>query len=573
MRKLLILSIIVLLVSSNIDSFSQNSMTGDGFGGRGWYVPHNYQVGSYSAYTVCGDSSQLYGWGNNSQGELGNGSSTFSTAVPVAAIGMTHVKFYTTGYISAAIKNDNTAWVWGGAAYGGPAFGFTATPHQLLSNVKFLDAGSTHVVFVKQDSTVWGAGFNIYGQLGNGTQSDTILIPVQMTGITGAVRAIAVRLATAILLKDGTVKLCGGGGIFQPTNSITPVTLAGLSNIIDLKGNAYGVFALDNAGNVFAFGTDSVHLGLGNSYTPEVIPPTKINFPAGAAPIVALSANDDGGIGMALDSNHNVYGWGEAGSGQLGISGGDANTPVLIATDAIDIFAGETFSYILKSDGTLWASGSSLNNGTGASIWMNLSNTQRYSFTKIDPTIAPMNLCAPKPYGVVPIRLLNFNCTAVGNNTNLSWVAAEEINADQYIVEYSRDGIHFQSISVIMAKGSSSNYQYVHQQVSDKAFYRLKMIDRDGSFSFSDIWVLKFEKKAGITIAPNPANETLALFHKNNTVVRSVQVLSMDGQAVMNVSNYHNGQVINISQLANGCYLLKVVYKDNEMELARFVKI
>lgn len=43
--------------------FAQNSMVGDGFGGRGWYVPHNYQVGAYSAYTVCGDSNQLYAGG------------------------------------------------------------------------------------------------------------------------------------------------------------------------------------------------------------------------------------------------------------------------------------------------------------------------------------------------------------------------------------------------------------------------------------------------------------------------------------------------------------------------------
>src|SRR5947209_10488017 len=80
-------------------SYSQNSMTGDGFGGRSWYVAHNYQVGSYSAYTVCGDNNQLYGWGDNLLGELGNGSTTH-TSTPVAAIGMTGVKFYTTGYIS-----------------------------------------------------------------------------------------------------------------------------------------------------------------------------------------------------------------------------------------------------------------------------------------------------------------------------------------------------------------------------------------------------------------------------------------------------------------------------------------
>ena len=42
-------------------SNAQNSMTGDGFGGRLWYVAHNYQVGAYSGFTVCDSNNQLYG--------------------------------------------------------------------------------------------------------------------------------------------------------------------------------------------------------------------------------------------------------------------------------------------------------------------------------------------------------------------------------------------------------------------------------------------------------------------------------------------------------------------------------
>lgn len=571
MRKsVLVLTALIFFFSSYL--FAQNSMVGDGFGGRSWYVPHNYQVGSYSAYTVCGADSQLYGWGNNSQGELGNGSSSVSTVAPVTVTGMNNVKFYTSGYISGAIKNDNTAWVWGWAGYGSPASGFTAMPHQLLSNVKFIDARSSHVVFVKQDNTVWGAGSNTLGQLGSGTEADSFFAPVQMTGITNAVRAIAIRLATVILLKDGTVKLCGGGGIFQPTNLITPVAVNGLSNIVDIKGNAYGVFALDASGNVFAFGLDSMHLGLGSSFSPTVVAPAKMNFPAGAAPIVALSANDDGGIGLALDSNHNVYGWGENGFGQLGISS-YPSTPELIATDAIDIFAGETFSYILKSDNTLWATGSSLNNNTGGSIWMNLSNSQRNSFTRINPTIAPMNLCAPKEFGVVPVKLSNFSCTANGNTAYLNWQSAEEMNADKYIVQFSNNGINFQNVTTINAKGFGSKYNYIHQQVEGTAYYRLMMVDKDGHFTYSQIRLLKFVNNTQFTIAPNPAKDVIYILTKSNAVVKSLQVISMDGQVVKFVNNYSNGQAINIASLSKGTYILKAKYKNGETEYRRFVKM
>lgn len=368
-------------------------MVGDGFGGRGWYVPHNYQVGSYSAYTVCGDSDQLYSWGGNNSGELGDG--TFvSSVVPVKVIGMTNVRFYATGYVAGVIKKDNTAWVWGSANHG-----FSTIPKQLLNDVKFLDGAISHIVFVKTDGTVWAAGENYKGELGNGLASPYgAQIPKQMTGITNAVRAIAVDKASIILLSDGTLKVTGGGGVFQAVNSTIPVAVNGVKDIVDIKGNTWSAYALDKNGNVFAFGQHPSFLGLGAVSDNAYIPPTKMTFPAGAAPIVALSSNCDGYSSLALDSNHNVYGWGSNFYGELGL-GNNSTTlyPTLITSNAVDIFAGETFCYILKSDSTLWASGQSAFNG---SIWMNLANFQRNVFTKIDPAIAPMNLCSPKIYGI-----------------------------------------------------------------------------------------------------------------------------------------------------------------------------
>ena len=411
----------LLLYLNTSVAVAQNSLTGDGFGGRSWYVSYNYQAGSYGAFTVCGDSNQLYAWGSNVTGELGNNTGV-STRLPVAVPGMKNIRFHTAGYFVAAIKNDNTAWAWGGPYFGG----VIKSPQQLLSNVKFADAGMSHIAFVKKDGTVWTAGLNAVGAFGNGVTNNVynfILTPVQMTGITNAVRVAAIGFdhlgdttidsgGTIILLSDGRVKISGGGKWFSNSQNLHPVTVPGLTNIVDIKGSTYAAFALNKGGEVFSFGRDDdpnfPNGILGIEPVPAVYsPPTKINFPAGAAPIVAISANTDGAHAFALDENGNMYGWGTNINGVLGI-GSTTNAimkPVFITSNVIDISAGETFSYIIKSDKTIWATGRSGGNfgpdSSFGSIWMNLHDSIRYAFTKIDPTASPMFLCSPKRFGNV----------------------------------------------------------------------------------------------------------------------------------------------------------------------------
>jgi alpha-tubulin suppressor-like RCC1 family protein len=565
----IILASLCILFFTN--SYSQNSMTGDGFGGRLWYVPHNYQVGSYTGYTVCGSNSQLYAWGDNQMGELGNGTFT-STDIPVAVPGMSDVKFYTTGYITAVIKTDSTAWVWG--------LGFPYSPTQILNNVHFADAGKYHVIFIKNDSTVWAAGTNESGQLGNGTilPSGVVTTPVNMTGVTNAVRVAAVgdiasSSASIILLRDGTVKVTGGNG-FQMTNSTIPVNMPGLTNIVDIKGATYAAFALDTSGNVFSFGEDCTSgiLGLGPGHSDcNFVLPTKITFPVGAGPIVALSSNNDGFSAMALDVNHNVYAWGNNNYGQLG-NGTLVNqsSPVLVANNAVDIYAGETFSYILKADNTLWAAGQSGRSAYFGSIWMNLPNVQRSVFTQINPTIPPMNLCAPK---VIPIQLLNFNCSVFDNRVNLVWASANESELDKFIIEVSEDGSSFQDIASIKSKGSNSTYNFVHINPRCSAFYRLRMIDKDGNYKYSEIRFVKLNLTANFTIVPNPAIEKVYIYKKNTLNIRSVQLMSVNGKLHKTIKNFNNGQAVNISDLPKGVYILKIISTDDSIEYAKFIKL
>ena len=553
----------------------QNSMTGDGFGGRSWYVAHNYQVGAYSAYTVCDTNNQLYGWGGNSRLELAMSSGIVGSSTPYALPGMAHIKFYTTGYLSAAIKMDNTAWVWGdGVSYSG----FSDIPVHILDNVKFVDGGSHHAVFVKSDSTVWGIGSNFYGELGNGTTSLLpVATPVQMIGINTAVRAVALGygsgMATLILMADGTCKLTGGDVIYTNTPHKIPTPLTGLTNIVDIKGGANSAFALTASGQVYAFGT-GYWGSLGIGQTTRAYSPVKIVFPNGAAPIVALSANNDGNVAFALDENGNVYGWGDNRVGQLGINFLTyLSSPLLIDTNAVDIFAGESFSYLLKADNSLWATGQSGWGGTGHSIWMNLNDSARNQFTQINPSIAPMYLCMPRNGGVFPITLKNFVCTRFGKTAKLIWNTENEKNFSRFILEYSSDGKSFESIATIFSRGSGSSYTFQHTPLNEVAFYRLKMVDKDGVIKYSDIRSVKFDDEAGLVVSPNPTINFFSIDCSDKTIIQAVHIYSLTGSHLKTISCYSRGQYISLLDFKPGTYVISVIDKNGKTYHEKIVKL
>lgn len=366
--------------------FSQNSLVGDGFGGRKWYEPTNFAVGSYSGYSICYDESpnQLYGWGNNSYNQLGLGIGVPGVHVPTAIPNMSDVKYFSAGYIMGGIKNDNTGWVWGN-----PILGY---PVQVITDAYFLDASSATISFVKNDGTVWSIGHNFYGQFGDGSNTDSYQIPKQMLGVTNAVRVANSPLVTIILKDDSTLMATGTNWsgalginpLVQQTN--TPLPIVGIPKILDIKSHATATIALAENGDVYFWGQDGI---FGLNHTPIKLPFSNI---------VAISGCDDGFAFLVLDENKNCYSWGQCNFGQCGfLPIPNPTTPILVATDVVDIMVGEWFSYIVKSDGSMWASGMSQN----WSIWLNLPDTQSHVFKKVDlssvPEACPIVFGKPEP--------------------------------------------------------------------------------------------------------------------------------------------------------------------------------
>ncbi len=133
----------------------------------------------------------IWAWGENTVGQLGNGTTT-NSITPVQVSGLTDVTAITAGI---ALKNDGTVWAWGGNTFGqlgvettetcidswGNTFPCSTTPVQIsvLTDVTTIAGGGFHTLAFKSDDTVWAWGYNKYGQLGDGTRIDSAT-PVQV---------------------------------------------------------------------------------------------------------------------------------------------------------------------------------------------------------------------------------------------------------------------------------------------------------------------------------------------------------------------------------------------------------
>jgi alpha-tubulin suppressor-like RCC1 family protein len=152
-----------------------------------------------NVYAIKNDGT-VWAWGSNTYHQLGN-NIDFSSNIPRQVIGISGVKTITGGFQhSLALKNDGTVWAWGNNSAGQLGNGaidsnsiYVHTPTKVLelSGVREITGGGTHSLAIKNDGTVWAWGYNLYGQLGNGTNTEFYTTPVIVTGTWQAMTSVA----------------------------------------------------------------------------------------------------------------------------------------------------------------------------------------------------------------------------------------------------------------------------------------------------------------------------------------------------------------------------------------------
>jgi len=186
----------------------------------------------------------VWAWGDNLYGQVGYGTWALTFSSPIQVAVLSDITSIAAGlYHSVAVKDSNTVWAWGSNSDGELGNGTTTnrnTPVQAivnfgspLTNVIDIGAGYYFTVALRTDGTVWTWGDNYYGQIGDGTNTDRAT-PAQVSGLSGISAVAAGGHMTLALKNDGTKWAWGDNyygqiGDGTTTRRTTPVQV-GVSN-------------------------------------------------------------------------------------------------------------------------------------------------------------------------------------------------------------------------------------------------------------------------------------------------------------------------------------------------------
>jgi hypothetical protein len=372
-----------------------------------------------------------------------------------------------------------------------------------------------------------------------------------------------------------------------------------LSNIwfLSIEGDNTGAGVIDEAINLSSFSLGSngcliVQEDGAVNYTPPVAPATTMvdngatNLENGSATFL-LVTNFTGGVGTDIDTNND---------GTVDV------TPWGAVIDAIAVEDAGTFqTYSSLGSGVsiprLFGMGApitavALCNNTELGSWIGVeltgaSNPGPYTFSNAwnasgSDVLSSLSIqillpgCAQN----LPVELASFETSWKQRDVLLAWKTITETDNDYFLVEHSTDGIQFETIGRVEGVGTTLEpqfYAFLHDQpVAEINYYRLKQVDLDGAFAYSDIQVIRQTTAAFNTwiVYPNPVADQL-LLHSTAASKEEVtaSILNHLGQN-LGTFRFSEGQEqieLQVASLAPGQYIL-VIQTGSTSEVIRWVK-
>ncbi|MDX2362575.1 MAG: T9SS type A sorting domain-containing protein [Crocinitomicaceae bacterium] len=454
-------------------------------------------------------SGEVFAWGDNEFGQLGDGTYSDESS-PQIVSSLSGIKtIATTEASSAAVSNAGELYVWGNNDQGQLGTGTTSVINfpflnTLIADVDSLAGGRNHFVILKNDGTVWTVGNNDYGQLG---QNNLV-------------------------------------------GSSTPLQVTGLGNIVSIGAGMYTSFAIDDQGDLYVWGNNnSGQLGL-NDLVNRLVP-TLHNLKR------VVSAQGGATHSIFLTSDKEVFTSGDNTYGQLGEGTTTSSVvPVQMLVDgAIQASAGEYTSLIRRSDNSVYVSGNN-----------DLNQLSATGSTVLVPELVP------DVEGVTFVEASNSSSHlifGVGNSCSSTSVVATELSAPAVTIITSGDtlwssavGQSYQWYLNGVLIPSATNQFHI---ATVTANYYVEVTYPNGCTVTSPVFyhnmVDLFElESVGFSYYPNPTNNVLNIVFSNGEMYDAdIRICDQTGRQIQRQKFVEtNHLVIELSDHEPGIYYLSI---------------
>ena len=170
----------------------------------------------------------------------------------------------------------------------------------------------------------------------------------------------------------------------------------------------------------------------------------------------------------------------------------------------------------------------------------------------------------------LPVTLTHFDVTKTEATAVASWATSSEANSDHFDVQRSGDHTSWASIGTVAAAFNSAalqDYSFTDSlPESGLNYYRLKMVDADGTFAFSKIRAVHFPEFAWAEVFPNPVEDQLSVIIRNNKVKR-FRMISLNGIVYINQPVTSRSFTIGMKTYPTGMYSLHFEQDDGTVKV------
>jgi hypothetical protein len=179
--------------------------------------------------------------------------------------------------------------------------------------------------------------------------------------------------------------------------------------------------------------------------------------------------------------------------------------------------------------------------------------------------------------GILPVRLSSLSATYKSNNSiDLNWRTYTEANTKHFEIERSGNGYNFNTIAVVTAQNNPTGAAYIYTDNETKFstnYYRLRIVDKDASYSYSNIVAVDGKATLNLATYPNPAVNNLVVSHPKAVYGATLKIVSALGQSIRNIPVQTDASQtsVGVSNLNSGTYI--IIYNNGgKVQTAKLVK-